>query len=269
MKRFAPAVFTVVALVSGAAFAQGQAGQMGQKGQPSAAQAKQTGIQLPKEEQKFVQMMHGANQKEIRLGQLAEQKAQNQQVRDFGKMMVQDHQQADQQLQQMAQKQKWKMQMPRPQDARERADKQYDDALEAKLKVLEGAAFDQAYMAAMVADHDETVAKAVMAQQQYTTPELTQMLGQMTPKLVQHREQAYRVLGQIGSHQQLGVGGSGMGPGGGSGPMMDGQGPHGAGNRAPMRGGGSGGPGSTNREGTLSPGGPGSGTTPDARGGSR
>ncbi len=255
MKRLVTAVSAVAVLMSFNALAQSPPSQPPAKpGAQAQEQAKQTGIQLPPEEQKFVQMMHANNQKEIRLGQLAEQKAQNQQVRDFGKRMVQDHQQADKQLQQLAQKQKWRMQEPRPQNARERASKQYDEALEAKLRQLDGAAFDQAFMSAMVADHDEAVARSVMAQSQYQNPELVQMIGQMTPKLAQHREEAYRVLGQISAPSQLGVGGAG---GMGSGMEMGGTQ---EGRRAPMRGGQD----STNREGTLSPS---PGTAPDARGG--
>ncbi len=235
MKQFVSAVAVSCALVSLTAVAQ----QAGQK--------QKLGVELPKEERRFGQMMHDHNQLETRLGQLAEQKAQNQQVRDFGKMMVQDHQQADQQLQQVAKQQKWTLTGFKPQDARERTMKQYNDALEAKLEQLDGAAFDQAYMAAMVEGHDEAIAKATLAQQQYKG-ELARVMGELAPKLTQHREHAYRVLGEVGAPSMMGkgmgVGGAGSNTGGGTG--MDT--PPG---RTPMGGGM--GQDSTQREGTLGP----------------
>jgi predicted outer membrane protein len=84
-------------------------------------------------------------------------------------------------------------------------------ATEAKLRALDGTAFDMAYMTAMLGDHDMVITKVMLAEQQFTAkPELTQMLTKLRPQLMQHRDQAYQILGQL-KPGAAAVGGSGSG----------------------------------------------------------
>src|SRR5690606_6448723 len=115
----------------------------------------------------FAEVLHHAHQKEIRLGELAQQKAQDQRVREYGQLMVEQHRQADQQLMQLAKTQKWTLGAPKATTKVERAMKQADKANEDVLKALDGAAFDHLYMAAMVTDHDLNILKATQAAQQF------------------------------------------------------------------------------------------------------
>ncbi|HET7101799.1 MAG TPA: DUF4142 domain-containing protein [Terriglobia bacterium] len=81
---------------------------------------------------------------EVQLGQLAQQKASSQDVRQFGEKMVQDHSQLDQQLKPIAEQQG-----VRPPKALSKK----DEATLRKLEGLSGQQFDHAYIEAMLKDH--------------------------------------------------------------------------------------------------------------------
>ncbi len=81
---------------------------------------------------------------EVELGQLAAQKANSEDVKQFGQKMADDHSKLNDQMKPVA------AQLGvTPPDGIPAAEK----ALEAKLKMLSGEAFDKAYMKAMVKDH--------------------------------------------------------------------------------------------------------------------
>ena len=85
---------------------------------------------------------------EVKLGELATQKAQNADVKAFGRMMVEDHTKAGEELKQFASKHN----IPAPADL----DDDHRDKVE-RLSKLEGAEFDREYMNTMVDDHEKTV----------------------------------------------------------------------------------------------------------------
>ena len=182
--------------------------------------SKDSPLKLPDDAKGFAAELHEGNQKEIRLGQLAQKNAQSDQVKQFGKMLVDDHQKADQQLMDMAKQQKWTLKAPEPKDKVGKAIKAAEKANEEKLKVLDGAAFDQAFMASMVEDHDMDLTRVAEAQQKYQASPLTGMLTQLAPRLQQHREHAYKVLGDVKAQAQ-GVGGSGLSGGAPQGATTD------------------------------------------------
>jgi putative membrane protein len=82
---------------------------------------------------------------EVRLGELAQQNGGSQAVKDFGKTMVTDHWQADQELKDLAAKKN--VTLPTA------LDKKHQQVVD-RLSALKGAAFDQAYIKDMVADHE-------------------------------------------------------------------------------------------------------------------
>ena len=86
----------------------------------------------------------------MRLGQLAQERASNQKVKDFGKQMSEDHSKAGDELQRIAQQEN--LRAPSEMTAQE-------DALMKRLQGLSGPEFDKAYMAAMVRDHEEDIAE--------------------------------------------------------------------------------------------------------------
>lgn len=86
---------------------------------------------------------------EVELGKLAATKAQNAEVKKFAQQMVTDHTKANDELKALAGEKNFSMPV--------RLDPKHQAVLD-KLNGLSGAEFDKAYVDAMVADHEETVA---------------------------------------------------------------------------------------------------------------
>ena len=86
---------------------------------------------------------------EVELGKLAATKAQNAEVKKFAQQMVTDHTKANDELKALAGEKNFAMPV--------RLDPKHQAILD-KLNGLSGAEFDKAYVEAMVADHEETVA---------------------------------------------------------------------------------------------------------------
>src|SRR5690348_1621236 len=80
---------------------------------------------------------------EVKLGQLAQQKASNPAVKDFGQRMATDHQKADDQLKSLASSKN--VTLPDSMSAK-------DQVLYNRLSKLSGDQFDREYMRAMVQD---------------------------------------------------------------------------------------------------------------------
>lgn len=95
-------------------------------------------------DRKFVHSALEGGNAEVKLGKLAAQKGNSEDVKQFGQKMVDDHTKLGDQMKQIAQQQSINV----PDDIPSK-----DRALEAKLKSLSGDAFDRAYIKAMVEDH--------------------------------------------------------------------------------------------------------------------
>ena len=85
---------------------------------------------------------------EVKLGRLAMEKGASPTVKQFGKRMVDDHSKATDEMKAIASKKNF----PLPTDVDTDAKATYD-----KLAKLSGTDFDNAYIDAMVKDHDEDV----------------------------------------------------------------------------------------------------------------
>jgi putative membrane protein len=168
---------------------------------PADAQAsqkmKQGLLPVPSDEKAFLEELHHANQEEQELGQLARTKGVSKGVKDYGARMVREHQQADEQVMAYARKKHLKLGEPKPQGALGQTLEQAEKTTRAKLQALEGPVFDRVYVVEMVEDHDQDIAKVMSAQQQFASnAELSGLLTDLLPKLRQHRDAAYRLLGQ-------------------------------------------------------------------------
>ncbi len=86
---------------------------------------------------------------EVELGNLAQQKAKSQQVKDFGKMMVDDHTAANNNLKDIASKKNIEVPASITDDQKKDID---------KLSKKSGADFDKAYVDMMVEDHKKDIA---------------------------------------------------------------------------------------------------------------
>ncbi len=127
---------------------------------------------------------------EVELGQLAEQNAQSQDVKDFGKRMVNDHSKAGDQLKQVASQNG--VTLPDGLSAKDKATK-------ATLSQLHGDAFDKAYMKDMVADHKQDVAEFKKESNAARNPQLKQWASETLPTLEDHLKMAEQVASKVGA----------------------------------------------------------------------
>jgi putative membrane protein len=140
-------------------------------------------------ERNFVQDQLHDGMKEIQLGQLASQRAQHADVKDFGSMMVQDHTKAGAELKQIASRANVDLEA---EDSREDA----RDAVE-KLSDLRGAEFDREYIDMMVKDHEEA-AEALQDQAQNADhPDVKQWAASTLPRIKHHLERAQQIQKQL------------------------------------------------------------------------
>ena len=127
---------------------------------------------------------------EVRMGQLAQQNARSQQVKDFGSRMVTDHTAAGDKLKQVAGEQN--VTLPNQLSAK-------DQAMLDRMSKLHGAAFDKAYMHDMVQDHETDVAEFKREEKTAKDPQLKDWVSSTLPTLEDHLAEAKKVAASIGA----------------------------------------------------------------------
>ncbi|MCX4470924.1 DUF4142 domain-containing protein [Micromonospora sp. NBC_01655] len=133
------------------------------------ATAAQAAAQPSTQDTQYLQALHQVNLTEIETGNLAQQKGQNQQVKDLGAQFVTDHTQLDQTVQSTAQQ--LNVQLPNAPNADQQ---QVVD----RLKNLSGAEFDKAWVTAELAGHVQAI--------QATQTEISQGSEQSVVQLAQN-----------------------------------------------------------------------------------
>ena len=144
--------------------------------------AKASGVSAA--DQKFMDKAAQGGMAEVEMGQLAEQNGGSQNVKDFGKRMVDDHSKANDQLKQLASQKG--VTLPTGLDAK-------DEATKNRLSKLQGAAFDKAYMKDMVMDHKQDVAEFKKESMSAHDSDLKSWAGQTLPTLESHLQQAEKI----------------------------------------------------------------------------
>ena len=137
-------------------------------------------------DQHFAREVAQSNLFEIQAGQLAQERAQSQDVKQFAQMLVQDHQQANQKLQQIAQSKG--IDIPKELDEIHQAKLQ-------KMQKLQGKHFEKHFVYGMLAGHVVAVLEFRDASQDLRDNELKQFAAQTLPKLQQHLQTAQRLAG--------------------------------------------------------------------------
>ena len=134
---------------------------------------------------------------EILPSQVAQQKAQNAQVRDYAQMMVRDHGMLEDSLLALTRR----IGLTPAPDAMSRQLKTQADSVTRALQAQTGAAFDQAYMQWMVLSH-QTALNAVDQQllPAIQNPELKNAVQQQVrPMIQQHLQQAQQIQSSLGA----------------------------------------------------------------------
>jgi putative membrane protein len=132
-------------------------------------------------DKKFMEKAAAGGMAEVELGQLAQQKASSDQVKQFGARMAQDHSKANEELKQLATSKG--VQVPASLDKDAQKDK-------AKLEKLSGADFDREYMKMMVDDHKDDVSAFEKTAKSGKDPELKSFAAKTLPTLQEHKQLA-------------------------------------------------------------------------------
>jgi putative membrane protein len=179
MKRLIAASTVLLSGVAAFTFAQTQ----NQHAQQQGSQQSQMQMQLNKsEEQHFIKEASSDNNLEIRVGQLIEQKVQDQQIRQFAQRLVQDHQKAEQQLQQVAQQMGVSL-----------SAQQLTPVDQAKLQDFEqkqGPQLEMAFAFCEVGDHHTDILMNEYVSQNAQDAQLKQYAQQQVPILREHLQLA-------------------------------------------------------------------------------
>jgi putative membrane protein len=179
---------------------QSGAGQM-QSSQPSGAnspamqqqQQQMGGMNAgPGADKAFVKKALEGNMAEIQMGQLALQKSQDDQVKQFAQRMVDDHGKMLDQMKPVAQQMGVKV----PEGPSKGQMKSMD-----KMKALSGDAFDQAYIKDMVKDHKGDDNDFKMEAQSTQNPQLKQMVMQSDQIIESHLQQIEQISKSKGTQK--------------------------------------------------------------------
>ena len=136
---------------------------------------------LARGDRKFIEEAAQGGMAEVELGKLAQQKASIDQVKQFAKRMVDDHQKANDQLKQLASSKGVNV----PTDLKA-ADRREID----KLQKLSGADFDREYMSHMVSDHKKDVKEFESTAKKAKDNDVKNFAATTLPTLQQHLQQA-------------------------------------------------------------------------------
>lgn len=135
----------------------------------------------------FVKTAANINMKDIRAGEIAQNKAKDQSVKDYGQMLVNDHRDAQQKLQNAAQKENINV----PQNL--------DEKHQEKVKELEQASagdFRKKFLDMMVQGHEDAISKFEDAQKNLQSGELKTWVDNTLPALKKHRDRAKQLQEQ-------------------------------------------------------------------------
>jgi len=136
-----------------------------------------TGGNLARSDRSFVTKAGVGGMEEVALGQLAEQNAQSQAVKDFAARMVKDHTAANQDLIKVAASQSVNV----PGELDKSAQSDVD-----KLSKKSGTDFDKAYVKAMVSDHKTDISLFEKEAKSGKNPDLQAFASKTLPTLQEH-----------------------------------------------------------------------------------
>jgi putative membrane protein len=179
-------------------------GQMQQPSQPGAGNSpsiEQQQQQLgaggvsagPAMDKEFVKKALEGNMAEVQMGQLALQKSNDDQVKQFAQRMVDDHGKMLEQMKPAAQQMGVKV----PDGPSKGQMKNMD-----KMKALSGDAFDQAYIKDMVKDHKKDDSEFKQEAQSTQNPQLKQMVMQSDQMIESHLQQIQQIAQAKGTTQK-------------------------------------------------------------------
>lgn len=158
---------------------------------PTASQTTRgTAGSLPAADLTFAKEAARGGLAEVDLGNMAKDKASNNDVKQFGDKMVTDHSKANDELKSLAEQKN--VTLPSSLTAK-------DKATDARLSKLSGAAYDKAYMHDMVLDHEHDVTAFRKEAKSGKDPDLKAFASKTLPTLEGHLKVAKETAAKVGS----------------------------------------------------------------------
>ena len=145
-------------------------------------------------DEEFAKKAAQGNMAEVKLGQLAEEKAQSEEVKKFARRMVEDHTKANDKLKEVAMKEN--ITLPTDLDPK-------DEAEYERLSKLSGPEFDKAYAKLMLKDHEHDIAEFRRESTSGRKPEVKQFAAETLPVLESHLREA-RQMEQAAMREGMG-----------------------------------------------------------------
>lgn len=146
------------------------------------------------EKREFLQEFASSSMMEVELSQMAQEKAQSTDVRNYAEMIVNDHQQANERLKNIAQQENIDI----PQTLKEEHQEEVED-----LREKTGSDFDREYMDKMVNQHEEDIDKLEDKREEVQDQELQSFIDSQLNTLRQHKEQAEQLQEQVGGGNEI------------------------------------------------------------------
>ena len=131
--------------------------------------------------------LHHANAVEIRLGDLADAKAEAPGVRQYGQQLVRHHRDADKMVMDLAKQENLTLETKHASS---------DTETSQRLKQARGAEFDREFLNTMVTDHENVISMVKQAASESSDAKLKQLLEKLLPTLEEHRDHAKGLLAQ-------------------------------------------------------------------------
>jgi putative membrane protein len=176
----------------------------------------------PMTAERVLNFLHWNSMKEIKMGKMAQEKGESQEVKDFGQRLVTDHQNADKRVMQVAQQEG--IELKEMKDGHKYGDKKdhktdddgtdddkvdaYDKNADAgvkksdddnkmnekakweELKNATGADFDRRFTMMAAKGHAKTIGKLQKAQDEIDSDPVKQLIAELLPTLQQHQQVA-------------------------------------------------------------------------------
>jgi putative membrane protein len=142
------------------------------------------------DDQEWVMKVAQGGMAEVELGKLATEKAASDEVKKFGQRMVDDHSKANEELKTLAQNKK--ITLPTDIDAKHKAERD-------RLAKLSGAAFDRAYIQAMVTGHRDMASLVRMESTSGKDPDVKAWAAKTLPTVEEHLKMAQQISKTLGS----------------------------------------------------------------------
>jgi putative membrane protein len=124
---------------------------------------------------------------EVELGKIAQEKATNPRIKEFGAMMAKDHSEANDQLKSLAQQKNITL----PASVSDKQQKEIDD-----LNKKTGKDFDKAYMNMMLDDHKKDIKKFEKAGNDLKDADIKSFAMNALPTLQKHLDSARAITGK-------------------------------------------------------------------------